>query len=77
VNTTCSTGVQSDAIEQYADAGSSNGNTNEFRATGDGWIYNLDTKALNLVVNNCYRLDVYLSGVKISTQHFAIFQPIR
>ncbi len=77
VTTSCSTGVQSDTIEQYADAGSSNGNTNQFRATGSGWIYNLDTKALSMTINSCYRLDVYLSGVKISTQHFAIFQPTK
>jgi hypothetical protein len=67
----------SDAVELYADAGSSNAGTNQFRAIDGSWIYNLDTKALNLTVNKCYRLDVYLSGVKISTQTFAAIQSIK
>ena len=41
------------------------------------WHYNLDTKALGLVTNQCYRLDVYLDGVRISTQQFAIFKPTK
>ena len=73
---TCSADV-TDAVEMYADAGNSNGNTDDFRASGDSWIYNLDTKALGLVTNSCYRLDVYLAGVKISTQRFAVFQPTK
>jgi hypothetical protein len=77
VKTVCSSGAPVDTIEQYADAGTSSGNTDQFRVSGDSWIYNLDTKALNMTVNDCYRLDVYLSGVKISTQHFAIFQPVK
>jgi hypothetical protein len=55
----------------------SNAGTDQFRASGDSWIYNLDTGALKLVTGNCYRLDVYLSGIKISTQQFAIFQPTK
>ena len=66
-----------DGVELYSDAGASNGNTNDFRPTGDHWIYNLDTKALGLVTNQCYRLDVYLDGVRISTQQFAIFKPTK
>ena len=74
---TCGSSAATDGIELYADAGASNGNTNQFRATGDSWIYNLDTKALGLVTTKCYRLDVYLDGAKISTQQFAVFQPTK
>jgi hypothetical protein len=45
---TCLSLLPNDDVELYADAGASNGNTNQFRASGDGWIYNLDTKGLNL-----------------------------
>ena len=75
--TNCSTAAVVDGVELYSDAGASNGNTNDFRPTGDHWIYNLDTKALGLVTNQCYRLDVYLDGVRISTQQFAIFKPTK
>jgi len=73
-------------VEEYADAGSSNGNTNLFRwnaGTPGFWIYNLDTKALGLATNNCYRLDVYLNSytgptaIKLSTSVFALFKPIK
>jgi hypothetical protein len=79
---TCGSSAVVDSVESYADAGQSSGGTNIFRANGDSWIYNLDTAALHLVTNNCYRLDVYLktgSGtpVRISTQQFAIFQPVK
>jgi hypothetical protein len=73
----CNSNVVVDGIETYADAGQSSGNTQVFRASGDSWIYNLDTKALGLTTNKCYRLDVYLDGVKISTQQFAIFKPVK
>jgi len=62
----------------------SSGGTNEFRWTGEAsgfWIYLLDTKALRLVSDQCYRLDVYIgegpSRFKISTDRFAVFKPIR
>ena len=80
---TCGSSAVVDSVELYADAGQSNGSTNEFRANADGWIYNLDTRALNLVTNQCYRLDVYLKSsptspaVRISTQQFAIFKPVK
>ena len=61
----------------YADAGASNDNTNDFRATSDHWIYNLDTTGLGLVTNKCYRLDVSLDGIRISTQQFAVFKPTK
>src|SRR4030095_2435484 len=73
---TCGTGaVATDQIETYADAGSSNGNTNLFRWASDGWIYNLDTGALRLTTNNCYRLDVFVgSGIQASYFTFAVFK---
>ena len=77
IGMTCGSTAAVDPVETYADAGMSNAGTNEFRASGNGWIYNLDTTALKLSTGNCYRLDVYLDGVKISTQHFAVFQPIK
>jgi hypothetical protein len=50
-----------DPVEEYADAGQSASNTNAFRWSSDGfWIYNLDSKALGLVVNNLYRVDIYV-----------------
>ena len=73
-------------VEEYADAGNSNGNTNLFRwnaGTPGFWIYNLDTKALGLATNNCYRLDVYLNSytgptaIKLSTSIFALFKPVK
>ena len=70
----------SDAVEAYADAGSSSAGTSAFRWSADApgfWIYNLDTKALNLVTNTCYRLDVYLNGTKISTSQFGVFKPVK
>jgi hypothetical protein len=75
----CSAWAPDDPIEEYGptDAGNSNGNTNQFRWSGSHWIYNLDTKGLGLTNNACYRLDVFLDGVKISTQRFAIFKPVK
>ena len=80
---TCSGSLLTDDVELYADAGASNGNTNMFRANGDGWIYNLDTTGLHLTTGQCYRLDVYLKAnasapaVRISTQQYAIFKPVK
>ena len=78
----CSSSV-TDAIETYADAGSSSAGTNQFRWTGDGsgfWIYNLDTKALGLQTDKCYRLDVYIespSRFQISNERYAVYKPVR
>lgn len=87
VNTaTCSSGAAFDGIEEFADAGQSNGGTNLFRwdPTASQWIYNLDTKAppgMTMVVNSCYRLDVYVSDgtnkVKVSTSTYALFKPTK
>jgi CheY-specific phosphatase CheX len=84
----CTGGSATDSVEEYADAGQSSGGTNIFRWTLDGfWIYNLDTKAppdITMVLNNCYRLDAYVSDtatppnkVKISESPYAIFRPVR
>jgi hypothetical protein len=69
-----------DGIEMYADAGAANGNTNMFRWADSQLIYNLDTKAppqIQMVIGQCYRLDVYLNGVKLSYSRTAVFQPIK
>jgi hypothetical protein len=68
-----------DPVELYADAGSSNANTNLFRWDGSGfWIYNLDTTGLGLNTNGCYRLDVYIgTGIKASASTLALFKPTK
>jgi hypothetical protein len=80
----CSTGVQGDSVEAYADAGQSNAGTNEFRWTTSQWIYNLDTKAppqMTMNIGSCYRLDVYVNDgtnkVKVSTATYAVFKPTK
>ena len=82
----CEGGAATDVVEAFADAGQANGGTNEFRwdATAQQWIYNLDTKSpptMTMVVNSCYRLDVYISDgtnkVKVSTDTYAIFKPTK
>jgi hypothetical protein len=86
VGSNCAAGTGDAPVEEYADPGSSNGNTNLFRFTAGSpgfWIYNLDTRALGLVTNNCYRLDVYLgsitgpTAIKLSTSVWAIFKPTK
>jgi hypothetical protein len=84
VGTTCPGGALTDSVDVYADAGSSNGNTNLFRWTSEGtwqgWIYNLDTRALGLMTNFCYRLDVYIGGtsaIRASHTTYAIFKPVK
>jgi PKD repeat protein len=74
----------SDPVEEYADAGQSSAGTNRFRWTTDSsvpgggfWIYNLDSKALGLVVNNLYRVDIYV-GVNLATRDtWAVLQPVK
>jgi hypothetical protein len=80
IGASCSPSTASDPVEEYADAGNSNGNTNLFRWTSEGWIYNLDTKALGLTVNKCYRLDVYIGGtsaIYASASTYALFKPVK
>lgn len=88
LSTGTSTGSSSDAVEVYADAGASNGNTLYFRWTSDSsapgngfWIYNLDSRtALNgsaLVINTTYRIDVYVDTVKATTTKYALLKPVK
>jgi hypothetical protein len=74
----CGAGAGTDSVTAYADAGQSSAGTNQFRyeAGIQAWVYNLDTKALSLVIGNCYRLDVSINGAQI-TNAFAVFQPTR
>jgi hypothetical protein len=76
--TTCSSSAGSDPIASYADAGQSSAGTNQFHydTTAQAWLYNLDTKALGLVIGNCYRIDVSVNGTQI-TNAFAVFQPTK
>jgi hypothetical protein len=79
-------GVDStDAVESYADAGASSGNTRNFRWTVDAtapgggfWIYNLDSRTVinggAMVVGTTYRVDVWagaIGGDKVTTNDWA------
>jgi hypothetical protein len=73
-----------DPVEEYADAGESSAGTNMFRWTSDlsapgggFWIYNLDSKYLGLIVNNLYRVDIYVGTVKATTTNWAVLQPVK
>jgi hypothetical protein len=67
-----------DPVEEYADAGQSSAGTNAFRWSSDGfWIYNLDSRALGLIVNNNYRVDVYVGSVKATVDTWAVLQPVK
>jgi PKD repeat protein len=84
VTNTSGTTSASDPVEEYADAGQSSSGTNLFRWTtdvsapgGGFWIYNLDSKALGLIVNNYYRVDVYVGANKASTTNWAVLQPVK
>jgi hypothetical protein len=77
-----------DAVEVYADAGTSNGNTLYFRWTSDPaapgggfWIYNLDSRtALNgsaLAINTTYRVDVFVGTVKATESKWALLKPVK
>lgn len=85
IKTTKTTGTGTgDPMEEYADAGQSSAETNAFRWTTDSsapgggfWIYNLDSKALGLVVNNLYRVDVYIDAVKATVSNWAVLQPVK
>lgn len=88
LSTGTNTGSTSDAVETYADAGASNGNTFNFRWTSDSsapgggfWIYNFDSRtALNgsaLVVNTQYRIDVFVGNVKATATTWALLKPVK
>jgi CSLREA domain-containing protein len=66
-----------DPVEEYADAGNSSGGTDLFRHGGDHWIYNLDSKALGFVINNRYRVDVYVNNVRATVTTWAILEPVK
>jgi hypothetical protein len=74
----------SDSIEEYADAGQSSAGTNAFRWTTDStapgggfWIYNLDSKALGLVVGNLYRIDIYVGANLATRDTWAVLAPVK
>jgi hypothetical protein len=69
--------LPTDPVETYADAGSSSAGTNLFRWTTDFWIYNLDSKAMGLIVGNLYRVDVYVGTVKATVDTWAELQPVK
>jgi hypothetical protein len=78
VSKTSGGGGAGDPVEEYADAGQSSAGTNHFRWSSDGfWIYNLDSKALGLVVDNAYRVDIYVGAVKATTSNWAVLQPVK
>ena len=83
VGSNCSAGSGTDPIEEYADAGASSGGTNLFRWSAPHWIYNLDTRAVGMATNSCYRLDVYIgsitgpTAIKASALRWAIFKPVK
>ncbi|MBW8751812.1 MAG: PKD domain-containing protein [Propionibacteriales bacterium] len=81
---TPTTAPNPDPVESYADAGASSSNTNLFRWTTDStapgggfWIYNLDSKALALVVGQYYRIDIKVNGVLATGTDWAILQPVK
>ena len=67
-----------DAVEVYADPGASNGDTLNFRWADGFWIYNLDSRTMlggdPLVVNQEYRIDIYVGGTKATSQ-WALLKP--
>jgi hypothetical protein len=83
VGSNCEAGSGTDPIEEYADAGASSGGTNLFRWSAPHWTYNLDTRAVGMTNNSCYRLDVYIGSVtgptaiKASAMRWAIFKPVK
>ena len=78
VTKTSGTAGTADPVETYADAGESSAGTSSFRWSTDGfWIYNLDSKALGLVTNTFYRVDVYVGAVKASVDNWAVLQPVK
>lgn len=69
-------GTGADAVETYADAGQSSGNTDLFRWSADGfWIYNLDSKALGMASGSTYELKILVDGIAASMA--AALQPTK
>ena len=65
-----------DGAADFADAGQSNGGTNQYRfdVTSQTWIYNLDTRPLGLAVGNCYRIDTEVNGTAVKNS-FVVIRP--
>jgi PKD repeat protein len=71
-------GTDTDALEEYADAGQSSGNTPSMRWTEDGfWIYNLDSKTLGLKTNQNYRLNIFVGSVQATVANWVILSPTK
>jgi len=71
-------GATSDTVEVYTDAGASNSNDKYFRWSTDGfWIYNLNSKELNLVTGRTYRIDVKVGTVKATDDEWALLQNVK
>jgi hypothetical protein len=73
------TASTTDVIEESYDAGSANNNSSSFRwdSTAQQWIYNLDTKAMNLSTSYCFRIDVKLDGNVISSSKWAVLKTLK
>jgi hypothetical protein len=71
--------LSTDTIEESYDAGAANNNGTAFRwdPSGGVWIYNLDTKAMNLSTSYCYRIDVRLDGNVVSTSKWAMLKTLK
>jgi len=44
---------------------------------GGFWIYNLDSKALGLVVGTRYRVDIYVGPNQATRDTWAVLQPVK
>jgi hypothetical protein len=81
-------GVTTDGVETYADAGASNGGTNVFRWSADAtapgggiWIYNLDSRnAISgspMVVNQLYRVNIYVGANVATASDWALLRAVK
>ena len=76
--TTAPNSADVDPLETYvADAAGSSNDGTSFRWADTFWIYNLDTKALNLQTGQTYRVDVFVSGVKASDDEFGLLKTVK
>lgn len=67
-----------DAVEEYADAGQSSGNTSSMRWSDDGfWIYNLDSKALGMKTGESYRLNIFIGATQATVAQWVILSPTK
>jgi hypothetical protein len=77
--------VLTDSVEQYADAGASNGNTLALRWTADAtfppgfWIYNLDSKSVGgqpLALGATYKVQIKV-GTIVADPTYALLSPVK